>query len=56
MKVSQEQTDAECNSQRSSMRGQQRPLRFLLRKLACRSTHALTYEGEGVVLSAGRLA
>ena len=38
------------------MRGQQRPLIFLLRKLACRSTHALTHEGEGVVLSAGRLA
>ena len=49
-------TDAKCNSQRSSMRGQQRPLSFLLRKLACRSTHALTHEGEGVVLSAGRLA
>ena len=29
------------------MRGQQRPLGFLLRKLACRSTHTLTHEGGG---------
>ena len=49
------QTDANCGGQRSSRHGQQRPLSFLQRRLASRSTHTLTHEG-GVVLSAGRLA
>ena len=47
MEVSLNQTDAKCNSQRSSMHGQQRPLSFLQRRLASRSTHTLTHEGGG---------
>ena len=47
MEVSLNQTDAKCSSQRSSMQGQQRPLSFLQRRLASRSTHTLTHEGGG---------